>query len=437
MSHVLTRGRSRASLSRLLSLGLLLVLVVFTAGPSIATEALVRAAIKPAETYWTGQQLKLQVDLLSDGLSFANQRFRIPQVEGALVLESSVATIKLNERVRGASWQVLRYEFPLFPQRAGEIEIEPIEVAFTVSQGYGSVPVSFELTTDKVSLEVTQPPEVAAGQAVITSSSATVEVKQTPGQGPFRVGDALTRIVRREVADVSAMFLAPLPQMAIDGVTSYDKAPLVTDRSDRGTLIGVREDRTTYVFEQAGSVTLPGFSQLWWNPQRQRLSQLQVPPLTIDVASAATTSSPSSADRTTIPWLLAGLVLAAVGSVVLYVRRQPKQRSGPSGEQALFSKLLHACDHNDAKAAYNAYMAWRPVGLASDAPAKLLLELRGAQQAFVIDTKWDGGSLRSQLMKYRAETGHVDDERRVIHLQALNPESPLAETNRLLHAASP
>lgn len=400
-----------------------------------AAEAMVRAAIKPAETYWTGQQLTLQVDLLSDGLSFADQRFRIPPIEGAMVLESSVATIKLNERVRGGSWQVLRYEFPLFPQRPGPVAIAPIEVAFAVSQGYGSEPEAFELTTDAISFEVTQPPSVAADQAVVTSASASVSVNQTPAQGPFRVGDAVTRIVRREVAGVSAMFLAPVPKVALDGVTRYDKAPLVTDRSDRGALLGIREDRTTYVFEQSGLVTLPGFSQPWWDPQRERLSQLYVPSVTIDVAAMASPSP--GAGQVPVPWWLVGLALVAATAVAWLTRRRRKRPIESGHESALFSTLLAACDSHNAKAAYNAYMAWRPAAMHGTAPASLLRALRDAQQALVFDHKWHGGALKAQLIAVRARTKPRAGEAASTRLQALNPDTTLAERNRLLHAASP
>ena len=97
--------------------------------PALAIDARVRAVVDQPEGVWIGQQVVLQIDLLSNGLSFSGQRIHLPDVPGALVLEDRVSTVKLSERIAGENWQVLGYRYPLFPQRPGRIDIAPIAVA--------------------------------------------------------------------------------------------------------------------------------------------------------------------------------------------------------------------------------------------------------------------------------------------------------------------
>ncbi|NCF62463.1 MAG: hypothetical protein GWP58_06395, partial [Gammaproteobacteria bacterium] len=67
-------------------------------------------------TTWVGQELELQLELWSDGLSFGNQLFVLPEVKGAFLLQADSSTVKLNENRGGVPWQGLRYTFLLYPQ---------------------------------------------------------------------------------------------------------------------------------------------------------------------------------------------------------------------------------------------------------------------------------------------------------------------------------
>ncbi|MGB5496287.1 MAG: hypothetical protein WBM97_17600, partial [Sedimenticolaceae bacterium] len=236
-------------------LGLILQL---SALPALAIDARARAGLELAGDAWIGQQVVLKVELLSNGQSFGGQRIHLPDVPGALVLEDVVSTVKLTEQVNGETWQVLSYRYPMFAQRAGRIELAPIAVAFDVSEGYGSEPVSFELQTEALSFEVRSPPGVDDPARLVTTTDFTLKVEVTPDPVGLKVGDALTRTITRTAPAVSGMAFAPLPTPAIPGVAVYPKSPEVDDRSSRGDLVGTRVESVTYVLQQAGELTIPG-----------------------------------------------------------------------------------------------------------------------------------------------------------------------------------
>jgi hypothetical protein len=418
-------------------LGLMLQL---SALPALAIDAQVRAGLEQEGDPWIGQQVVLKVELLSNGLSFGGQRIRLPDIPGALVLEDAVSTVKLTEKVEGESWQVLSYHYPMFAQRAGRIELAPVAVAFTVSEGYGSEPVSFELQTEALSFEVRSPPGVDDPAGLVTTTDFSLRVEVMPDPEGLKVGDALTRTITRTAPAVSGMAFAPLPTPAIPGVAVYPKSPEVNDRSNRGDLVGTRVESTTYVLQQDGDLTIPGIELKWWDPVAERLHTESVPALDLEVAvnpdllprfDPVEQVVGLAAER---PWAMGAVLLgmaaifwAAFRWLPTGVGRLRRWRAARrDNERARFKRLLRVCRDNDPAIIYNAYVNWVS---GDDSPASamagaedLARELQRLQTALVGYTPdWRADDLVVALQRARqaARRSRRQSESRV--LPALNP----------------
>lgn len=366
---------------------LLATVLQLVAVPAQAIDARVRAALDVEGDAWIGQQVVLKIELLTSGLSFRGQRIRLPDVPGALVLEDAVSTVKLSEAVAGETWQVLSYRYPMFPQRAGRIEVAPVSVAFAVSAGYGSEAVSFDLQTGALSFEVRTPPGVQRPADLVTTRDFSLEVAVTPAPVNLRVGDAVTRTVKRTATAVSGMAFAPLPAADIPGVTVYPKSPEVDDQSNRGELVGTRVESVTYVLQQAGEVTIPGIELQWWDPVAEQLNTETVPALDLEVATGPGRHSGRDPIKTTLefaashPWMLiaaaagvAAMIWAALRWLPPVIRRLRRWRTARRrSERARFRRLLHACRTNDPAGIYNTWLGW-VTGEGSPGPAALRVE---------------------------------------------------------------
>ncbi|MGB5742009.1 MAG: hypothetical protein WBM65_06280, partial [Sedimenticolaceae bacterium] len=358
-------------------LGLILQL---SALPALAIDARARAGLELAGDAWIGQQVVLKVELLSNGQSFGGQRIHLPDVPGALVLEDVVSTVKLTEQVNGETWQVLSYRYPMFAQRAGRIELAPIAVAFDVSEGYGSEPVSFELQTEALSFEVRSPPGVDDPARLVTTTDFTLKVEVTPDPVGLKVGDALTRTITRTAPAVSGMAFAPLPTPAIPGVAVYPKSPEVDDRSSRGDLVGTRVESVTYVLQQAGELTIPGIGLQRWDPVAEKMHTDAIPALTLGVAvnpdllpqfdpveqlAGLAADHPGALAAGVL--CMAAILWAGFRWLPVGIRRLRGWRiARRHSEPARFKGLLRACRGNDPAAVYNAYVHWAS---ADDSPA--------------------------------------------------------------------
>ena len=321
------RERSTAAGNVLLRLALMLA--ALTPGVAAAQEeraeisiGLATAALEDARP-WTGEQVTLNLDLETPALSFANVQFSLPDVEGALVLQTDSTTVKLSNRRGTETWQVLRYPITLFPQRAGTLVVPSFEVRFETTNGFGTTAVPHRLETTPLEIEVRQPPGVAAGQVVVTTPRMKVDSDWKLPESPLKPGDAVTLTVDREATALSAMLLPPLPVTEVPGLAAYPADPDIEDRTNRGSLTGVRSDRITWIVEQAGEFTLPDVVFRSWNPAQEQLESYRVPGVSFSAepgpgVASTTPGSPEAPNpyrSATTPWawLLGALLATAAG----------------------------------------------------------------------------------------------------------------------------
>ncbi|MGR9093280.1 MAG: BatD family protein [Gammaproteobacteria bacterium] len=409
--------------------------------PASALEADIRARIAHVGEAWIGQQLMLQIELLTDGQSFRGQRFRIPDIAGALLLEDAVNTTKLSEERDGVAWQVLRYEFPLFAQRAGSLSIPSIAVAFSVTSGFGGDTREVELTTTPLPLAVKSPAGVLDARQLVTTTAFTLDVKVLPPPEDLQVGDAVTRTITRRAVDVPGMVFAPLPLPGIDGVAAYPKSAEVDARHNRGELTGERTESVSFVFQRAGTFRLPGYELQWWDPVRASLHSESVPELMIEVAANPAFSTAASGNesvdrvrelRHLVPMVIALIIAGALACryrSTVHAQWQRRREARAASERFRFRAFIKACTAGDPARTYRAYYRWQPLAeirreLAANEPAleSALLEL---QQALVAKgSRWTGVTLAAAARQARRR---MEPKRRTPSHHALPSLNPLPD----------
>jgi hypothetical protein len=425
----------------LLSLGVLVaVLPLPGAAQDAGVQADVAVSIQQDQQIWAGQQVTINLDLKTNGYSFSNTHFNLPEVSGAFLVQTDTTTVKLNEKINGQTWQVLRYPLALYPQTSGQVKVPPIDVRFTTSEGYGKENKSFEFQTKPLLIPVSLPPGVSEGALLVTTDSFQLDHTWQPQSDTAREGDAFTLTVSRRAKDISAMLLPPLPVFETGGLAAYPQAPEVNDKTERGELTGERTDRIIWVLEKAGSYQIPGIRFQWWDPSSQELKQQVVPGLALDVlasttkASAAVSSESESGRKLKmlIPVLLAVLIGIILWRLAGKVTREPRKN-----ETTSFSHLKKACENNRAAEAHAAIHAWlaflwpasdmssRPPTLNEFARAfgdgQLAVNLEQLQEALVYSkSDWQGGELLSALQDVR---------RKIIKRKTIQAKTPLAAMN--------
>jgi len=270
---------------------------------------------------WVGQEVELYLELWTDGFSFADQQFVLPEVPGGFLLQGDSSTVKLSEVRDGAAWQGLRYNLLFYPQAAGHLEVPPFDVSFSARAGFGSEPAAFRFRTEPLGIEARLPAGARAGGLLVTTTEFSMEALwdrdiRDDGSLQLQTGDALTLEVKRRAADVPGMVFAPLPDHRIDGLGVYPATPVLDDRINRGDLTGSRTDSVTFVCESAGRYEIPEWRFQWWDPDREVLAERVIPSLQLEVTvNPAYAAQGQAPGRSSESWRWAAIAL--VGSVLV------------------------------------------------------------------------------------------------------------------------
>jgi hypothetical protein len=347
-----------------------LAVVAGLAIPSVAAQGeppedvLVRQGVQPPEAV-IGQRVAVTVDVLFPDDMPAPPQVALPEVPGAQVFRFESQGTTIRDWVNGRPYVGQRSEFALFARRGGALTVPPAHV--TVLDRHREVAGS--ASGQEATLAVAVPAGVDATQPVVSTSRLTLDQRWDPEPSKaFKVGAALRRTIIREAEDVPALAMQDLRGSTPDGVRAYPDPPNADDRSNRGTLIGRRVDRITYVFEKPGMFTLPSLEQPWWDLQAAALRSEGAPGMRLQVVPAAEAGPDTSRPSEQLPWpvYMAGLVvLGALLWVGHGVWRQLAdalqtwvvrwQRSEP----AEFRRLRRACRRAEPGPTYAALRRWR------------------------------------------------------------------------------
>jgi hypothetical protein len=295
--------------------------------PAVAAtdDLVVRTDFSPREA-WVGQRVVLQVDVLAAD-AWA-QLERMPRIElpGAYVLPPQGQGVRLQETIGGRSFSGQRYEFFVYPQRAGKLVLPDTAIEVRVRQlGAGGGEEMLPARLPELTFESRVPPGADQVQGLISTTGLRVEQRWEPADGVRQVGDAVRRTVRLVAPDVPGMAFPPFDHGPVEGFGVYPAEPQVDDRFERGSLQGVRTETVTYVAERAGRFELPAISFVWWDTAGEQLQQAELPGMTVTVSGGAATAAPALTAATPRPsfwwWVLGG-----TAALVLFLYRPLARR---------------------------------------------------------------------------------------------------------------
>jgi len=287
-----------------------------------AQEPEVRAKLDAHGDVWVGQRVILVVELLAPGLFSSAPTFDLPDPRGLLLVPPSESPVLSTEEINGTSYTVQRHEISVFAQRPGEWTIPSLTVGFTFKRNpMDKVSVSATVKTQPIHFAAKLPPGTEKLGTILSARNLTAVESWKPEPGKAKAGDAITRTIIFSAPDIPAMAFPPFPTPPIDGLGIYPKSPEVFDRSDRGRLLGERRDAVTYVCQRPGHFVIPAARLTWWDLDSKQLRNIDFPARNFDVAPnpamETAVTSPVSAQRSVLKWLIPGLVILLLLAVIL------------------------------------------------------------------------------------------------------------------------
>ena len=321
------------SLRRCALVGLLLAGNLLCSALATAQEVKVRARLQGADEVWVGQQMILTVELLVPGYFASAASFDLPDPEGVLLMPPTRRPVVSTETIEGIDYSVQQHELRVWPMRAGAQDIPSLGVRFA----YKRQPLDTEVipasgSTPPLPFSVKQPPGAEQLGAVVSARELTVEEhwQPEPGNESVKAGTAFTRTITFRAPGVPGMVFPAFPAEPIDGLGVYSK-PQLLDEDDGMTLVGVREERLTYIAKRPGEFSIPATRYTWFDLDSEQLRTVELPARTLSVIANPDMASDSGAaqgraDEPSSPWLRAGLIAALLLLSLIAATRRPLRR---------------------------------------------------------------------------------------------------------------
>ncbi len=359
--------------------------IIFSTALAWGTEPVVRLAADP-ESPWVGQKVVLKLDVLSADGWAQLKKAGGTEIRGGYLLRFESQGTRLNEVIEGVSYSGQRYEFLFFAQRSGPLTIPEMEIDVEVKRwGADSDMENTRLTTPPLQLSVRQPPGAEQVDGLISTTGFSATQSWTPTVESLTVGDALIRKISLTAEDATGMAFRPLDPSDTEGISTYLSEPILDDSYNRGTLVGARQEKLTYVFERAGIYTLPDLSYNWWNTSSEKLETITLTGLSVEVQGGDMGQSQGLVEEKggfstrSLLWII-GLV--AVLAAAVYRSRTTLlglihswQRAFQEAEWSYFRKVKSAARQGNPELMMRAVLQWLDRLATEDQPARLDLFL--------------------------------------------------------------
>ena len=349
-----------------------------------AAEPVVRLEADP-KSPWVGQRVVLKLDVLgADGWAQL-KKVGGTEIRGGYLLRLESQGTRLNEVIEGVSYSGQRYEFLFFAQRSGPLTIPAMEIDVEVKRwGADSDTETTRLMTPALQLSVRLPPGAEQLDGLISTTEFSATQNWTPAVKSLTVGDALIREISLKANEATGMAFRPLDPSDVAGMSTYLSEPTVDDSYNRGTLVGTRQEKLTYVFERAGSYTLPDLSYNWWNTSSEKLETVTLTGLPVEVQGGEAghpqgLAAKGGSSTRSLLWILGLVALLATAAyryrTTLMGVIKSWQRALQESERSYFKKVKSAAQQGNPELMMRAVLQWLDRLATGHQPARLDLFL--------------------------------------------------------------
>ncbi|WP_457676737.1 BatD family protein [Thiolapillus sp.] len=340
------------------------------------------------ERPWVQQQVILTVRIFSR-IQWREASLSDPRFQGGEVLMQKLGEDRSYQTRRdGSTWQVIERRYALFPQKSGELRMEPLRLNLRVPDGrkkqrspFGSFNDPFfddffssrsyrtrVVRSEALELEVQPVPPTFSGRHWLVAGNVQLEENWSGDTSALKTGEPVT-LTLSIVAD--GVTLGQLPELSlpdVQGLRIYPDEPAAQEQVTEQGLRSTSTRKFAIIPTHPGEYELPAVEIPWWNSRTGKEERASIPPRKLVVTGAAMkapVSEPPSAaagkpvadvqeQRSQVPspslktasgqvalegvnyWLLAGNLLLLVlwlGTLVLWLRARKRSHS-PSAKEA-------------------------------------------------------------------------------------------------------
>jgi hypothetical protein len=350
---------------------IVLLFIALTLG-LFAVEGAISVYPMEKEHRFVSEEIILKVDLKTTAFTIKNAKIHLENTKDYIVLVPMSAAYLETVEIDDAQWQVVHYEYKLYPLHAGKITIEPIDISFNVSMGYGQPEKQFTLRSDTMVLDIVAPQGVHKDAFVLSTPSYVLKSEVTPkfsetNVTTIKVGDAIELKITQEAKNVPDLLLKSIHFSEDPHFKIYKEEPTLKSKEIGTETIATRTDSFTFVATKEGNVSIPSQTLIWWNPVKQVLHKEKTASLhfiVLPTPKSDASLTPSQAEKPSVLSIL--LIFILIGVLYKLIptiqkKKAEKKVAYMQSEEGCFKRLLHTCQGDDMAKLYNDLYYWLDV----------------------------------------------------------------------------
>lgn len=425
---------------------------------SVSDAVMLKTQISETNPY-VNQQVLYTIKLYNNQ-RLIDAQYHPPSVENALLIplgeERHYQTQENNQ-----DYMVEEQQYAIFPQKSGPFTITPPSFdAAVFDSGY---PKRLHLQDKPTQINIRPTPGDYPYKNWLPAKNITLTETYDASTSAIKAGDTITRTVILQALAMPAQLLPTLEFTANSQFKTYPESPEIKNTVKPNELMGSSTIKVTYLFNEAGEITIPKLDIPWFNISTGKTEIASLPPHTLTVQPSGASTKQSAAPRAPVSsksapndeptrqplpstsssysFLLALGIGFLSGSILvllfLWLRKTNFSTTSKEKRTAI-KRILNACEKNNANQVHDALLQWAQIQW----PEKKILNLQDiaiqcrdsnlkkeltklSQSLYSSHTAqtWQGANLRESFKHFsRSNTKNTQEEH--ISRQDLPPMNP-------------
>ncbi|MFT5047072.1 MAG: hypothetical protein ACI8UP_004057 [Porticoccaceae bacterium] len=269
--------------------------------PTGASRDIFVEAVVDTKTPWVQSQVLMTLKVFQ-ALEIVDGGLDVPEAEN-LVVERLGDDVRTNEIRDGRQYTVTTRRFALFPQKSGELILEPITLSISVPadpsrvRGFFSPTRKLTRRTDKIVLSVKPRPNTDSAWW-LPARAVQLDSQWIGDVSTATVDEPLTRTIVLRASGVTDSQLPEISIPAIEGASLYAEEP---ERKLGASQLGLLSELTikwAVIPQRAGELLLPSVSVDWFNTSTGNVETavLLAEKIMVSVAKSSTAMSNTKQD---------------------------------------------------------------------------------------------------------------------------------------------
>lgn len=291
-----------------------------------AVDGAVSVFVVDKKRHFISEELVVKVELKTTAFSITNAKIALENSNDFIVLAPKSAAYIQTQEIDDEDWQVVTYEYKIYPLHAGKITIKPFRVSFEASMGYGQPKEKFNLLSQALSFKVDAPKGVNKESFVLSTTAYEVESTLSPKNiKELKIGDGITFTITQGAQNVPDVLIQPVHLKKSKHFKIYKEEPKLHTTFENEHSQAKRIDRYTFVAFKEGNTTIEPLTFIWWDAKNHTLHKEHTPSYKFVILPLPKKEPLVHEEKSFTPFVIAGAALL-VFLIVIYLS-YPKLRA--------------------------------------------------------------------------------------------------------------